>query len=165
MTTSTAVALLVFNRPEITRRLVAAVHTAKPSKVLIFGDGARADHPEDIELVRATRAVVSAAPWECEVLTNYSEVNLGTKYRPATGLDWVFDTVEQAIFLEDDCLPHPSFFRFCGELLERYRDDERVRMISGNNFGRGPRASDESYFFSQYVGIWGWANWRRAWSH
>jgi len=161
----TPVALLIFNRPEITRRLVAEIIRAKPPRVLVFADGARPDHPEDAELIRRTKAVISEAPWNCEVLTNYSEVNLGTRYRPATGLDWVFETVERAIFFEDDCLPHPSFFRFCDELLERYQHDERVMMISGNNFTRGPRLSSDSYLFSHYAGIWGWATWRRAWRH
>lgn len=160
----TPVALLIFNRPEITRRLVAEVIKANPPRVLVFGDGPRADHPHDAELIRQTKAVISEAPWQCEVLTNYSEANLGTRYRPATGLDWVFQNVDRAIFFEDDCLPHPSFFRFCDELLEKYQDDERVMMISGNNF-MGRRLSPDSYLFSHYAGIWGWATWRRAWAH
>jgi hypothetical protein len=161
----TPVALLIFNRPEITSRLVDEIIRAQPPKVLVFADGPRPDHPEDAALIAATKTVVSEAPWPCEVLTNYSETNLGTKYRPATGLDWVFQNVEQAVLFEDDCLPHPSFFRFCDELLERYRDDERVMMISGNNFMGGRRLTTDSYLFSHYAGIWGWATWRRAWRH
>ena len=155
-------ALLIFNRPEATRRVVEEILRARPSRVLVFGDAPRPDRADDAALVAQARAVVAEASWECEVLTNYSPVNLGTKYRPATGLDWVFDNVERAIFFEDDCLPHPTFFRFCDELLERYRDDERVMMISGNNFMRDELTAN-SYLFSQYVGIWGWATWRRAW--
>jgi hypothetical protein len=161
----TPVALLVFNRPEITRRTVAAILRARPPRVLVFGDSPRADHPDDVELVAATRAIIRDAPWECEVLTTYSETNLGTKYRPASGLDWVFANVEEAIFLEDDCLPHPSFFRFCDELLERYREDKRIMMVSGDNFMQGRKLSEDSYLYCHYVGIWGWATWRRAWQH
>lgn len=161
----TPIALLIFNRPEITRRLVEEIIRAQPPKVLVFADGPRPDHPEDAELIQATKAVIREAPWRCEVLTNYSDTNLGTKYRPATGLDWVFRNVERAIFFEDDVLPHPSFFRYCDELLEKYRDDERVMMISGNNFMRGGRLTADSYLFSHYAGIWGWATWRRAWRH
>ena len=161
----TPVALLIFNRPEITRRLVAEVLRAKPPQLLVFADGSRPDHPEDAALIEAAKAVISETPWECEVVTNYSDVNLGTKYRPATGLDWVFEIVERAIFFEDDVLPHPSFFRFCDELLEQYQDDERVMMISGNNFMGGRRLTADSYLFSHYAGIWGWATWRRAWRH
>jgi hypothetical protein len=161
----TPVALLIFNRPEVTKRLVAEILKAKPPKVLVFADGPRTDHPDDAELIRATKAVISEAPWECEVLTNYSETNLGTRYRPATGLDWVFQQVEKAMFFEDDCLPHQSFFRFCDELLERYEDDERVMMISGNNFIGSRKSISDSYLFCHYVGIWGWATWRRAWRH
>lgn len=161
----TPVALLIFNRPEATRRVVAEILRACPPKVLVFGDAPRPDHPNDNSLVADARAVVAEAPWECEVLTNYSEVNLGTKYRPATGLNWVFENVEQAIFFEDDCLPHPTFFRFCDELLERYADDERVMMVSGNNFMGQRRLTSDSYLFCHYAGIWGWATWRRAWRH
>jgi hypothetical protein len=164
-TLRTPVALLIFNRPEATRRVVQEIVRARPPQVLVFADGPRADHPEDAELTAATRAVIREAPWQCEVLTNYSDINLGTRYRPATGLDWVFQTVEQAIFLEDDCLPHPSFFRFCDELLEKYRDDGRIMMVSGDNFLPGRELSSDSYLFGHYVGIWGWATWRRAWRH
>jgi hypothetical protein len=161
----TPVALLIFNRPEVTRKLVEEVLKVKPPQVLVFADGPRPDHPEDAGLIDAAKNVISEAPWECEVLTNYSDANLGTKYRPATGLDWVFETVEKAIFFEDDVLPHPSFFRYCDELLDKYRDDERVMMISGNNFMGGRRLNSDSYLFSHYAGIWGWATWRRAWRH
>ncbi|MFM6532419.1 MAG: hypothetical protein ACKPIB_29745, partial [Dolichospermum sp.] len=102
--------------------------------------------------------------WECEVLTNYSDVNLGCKIRVSGGLDWVFSEVEEAIILEDDCLPHPSFFPFCEELLEYYRQDSRVMHISGCNYGIPGTIPSQSYYFSQVTGIWGWATWRRAWN-
>ncbi len=99
------------------------------------------------------------------MLTNYSEVNLGCKRRVASGLDWVFQTVEQAIILEDDCVPHPTFFRFCGELLAKYRDDERITTITGYNFQFGHKRTDYSYYFSRYCHVGGWATWRRAWQY
>jgi hypothetical protein len=96
---------------------------------------------------------------------NYSEVNLGCGLRPASGIDWVFQNVEEAIILEDDCLPHPTFFQFCDELIDRYREDERVMMISGNNFQEGKKRTSQSYYFSRYPHTWGWATWRRAWQY
>ncbi|MFM6897507.1 MAG: glycosyltransferase family 2 protein, partial [Microcystis panniformis] len=98
-------------------------------------------------------------------MTNYSDINLGCKGRVSSGLNWVFDTVEQAIILEDDCLPHPSFFRFCQELLDYYRDDKRIMAISGDNFQFGRKRTEYSYYFSCYNHIWGWASWRRAWQY
>jgi hypothetical protein len=112
-----------------------------------------------------TRAIIERVNWPCEVLTNFSDVNLGCKNRVASGIDWVFEQVPEAIILEDDCIPHPTFFRFCEELLERYRDDERIAMISGDNFQFGQKRGDASYYFSRYTHIWGWASWRRAWKH
>jgi hypothetical protein len=161
----TPVALIIFNRPDTTERVFAEIARARPAKLLVVADGARASHPGEDEKCRQTRAVIERVDWPCEVLTNYSDVNLGCQQRPATGIGWVFEQCEEAIILEDDCVPHPSFFRFCEELLEKYRDDERVPMICGSNFLQGRKASSDSYYFSRIGHIWGWATWRRAWQH
>jgi hypothetical protein len=160
----TPVAFIIFNRPDTTKRVFEAIRQAKPPKLLVVADGPRANHTCDIENCAAARAIIDGVDWECEVLTNYSDVNLGCKLRVSSGLDWVFSEVEEAIILEDDCLPDPSFFPFCEELLERYRDDTRVAIISGNNL-LGNRTSPYSYYFSKYPYIWGWATWKRAWKY
>jgi hypothetical protein len=157
------VAFLVFNRPDTTTRVFEAIRVARPPKLLIVADGPRADKPGEAERCAAVRRIIDGVDWPCEVLKNYSDINLGCKRRVSSGLDWVFNTVEEAIILEDDCLPHPTFFRFCEELLDRYRDDERVAMISGDNFQFGKRRTEYSYYFSIYPHIWGWASWRRTW--
>jgi len=131
--------------------------------LLVIADGPRADQPGEADNCLAARKVVEKVDWDCEVLTNYSEVNLGCGLRPASGIDWVFQNVEEAIILEDDCLPHPTFFQFCDELIDRYRDDERVMMISGDNFQEGKKRTSHSYYFSRYAHTWGWATWQRAW--
>jgi len=168
---NTPVALIVFNRPDCTAVVLEAIAQAKPKKLFVVADGPRANRPDDAEKCAATRAVIERVDWDCEVLTDYSDVNLGCKMRPVTGINRVFDNVEEAIILEDDCLPDPSFFRFCEELLERYRHDQRVMMISGFNFfgQSNPRSSPgttsqhQSYYFSYLASTWGWATWRRAW--
>jgi len=158
-----AVALLLFNRPELTQRVVDEVVAANPKDVYLIADGPRPDHPDDERLCEEVRHIATQAPWTGTVHTDFSAQNLGLKRRVSTGLDWVFDHEEQAIILEDDCLPDPSFFRFAEELLDRYKTDERVGMISGNNFLWGAAISPDSYFFSPDVRIWGWATWRRVW--
>jgi hypothetical protein len=161
---NTPVAFLIFNRPSTTERVFSAIRNARPPKLLVVADGPRPEQPGEAERCAAARAVIDRVDWPCEVLTNYSEINLGCKKRVSSGLDWVFSEVEEAIILEDDCLPHPTFFRFCEELLERYRDDERVMTISGDNFQFGRLRTGYSYYFSIYSHIWGWASWRRAWN-
>jgi len=161
----TSIAFIIFNRPDTTRRVFAEIARARPPKLLVIADGPRADHPDDAEKCAAVRAIIDGVNWDCEVLKNYSDVNLGCKRRVSSGLDWVFDTVEEAIILEDDCLPHPTFFRFCEEMLEKYRDDERIFMISGDNIQFGRKRTEYSYYFSRYTHIWGWASWRRAWDN
>jgi hypothetical protein len=163
MSLSTPVALFIFNRPNLTEIVFDAIRQAKPKKLLVVADGPR--FPEEAEKCKQARAVIERVDWDCEVLTNFSEKNLGCNRRVSSGLDWVFSQVEEAIILEDDCLPAPSFFNFCQTLLERYRDDERVMHISGNNFQSGQSKTEYSYYFSKYIHIWGWASWRRAWKH
>lgn len=159
----TAVALMVFNRPALTRRVFEAVARARPPVLLIVADGPRPDRETDRALCADTQAVVDAVNWPCRVERLYAERNLGCRKRIATGLDWVFSRVDEAIILEDDCLPDPSFFPYAEELLARYRDDPRIHMIRGGNFLGGRRVTDASYYFSRWYHIWGWASWARAW--
>lgn len=158
------VAFLVFNRPDASARVFRAIAKARPAKLLIIADGPRDDCPDDAPACAAVREIAANVDWDCEVLRNYAETNLGCRKRVASGLDWVFATVEEAIILEDDCLPIPGFFRFCDELLERYRHEDRLMSISGTNMTPGLSTGSESYFAAWNNAIWGWATWRRAWS-
>jgi len=160
---STPVALLLFNRPDTTARVFEAIRAARPPHLLVVADGPRPDRPGEEELCRRARAILDGVDWPCRVDTCFSEANLGCRTRISSGLNWVFSKVETAIVLEDDCLPHPSFFRYCEELLARYRDDERVMAISGTSFHFGRRFGPSSYCASRYPHVWGWASWRRAW--
>lgn len=160
----TPVAFIIFNRPETTAKVFAEIAKARPPKLLVVADGPRPDRPGEAERCEAARSIIKQVNWDCELLTNFSEVNLGCKRRVSSGIDWVFEQVEEAIILEDDCLPDPSFFRFCQELLERYRHDQRIGMIGGVNFQFGRRRNNDSYYFSKYVHIWGWASWRDRWA-
>lgn len=161
----TPIAYIVFNRPQHTTQTFASIRAQQPSQLFIIADGPRPNHPTDAERCKAVRAIVEQIDWPCEVHRNYADANLGLKRRVSSGMDWVFSQVERAIVLEDDCLPHPDFFRFCDELLARYADDERVAVITGNNFQDGQKRGDGSYYFSKYNHCWGWATWRRAWQH
>ena len=160
---STPIAFFIFNRPDLTEIVFDAIRKAKPKKLLVVADGPRSSKEE--EKCRQARAIIERVNWDCQVLTNFSEVNLGCKHRVSSGLDWVFLEVEEAIILEDDCLPTLSFFYFCQTLLEHYRHEERIFMISGDNFQSGNSRTKYSYYFSKYSHIWGWASWRRAWQH
>ncbi len=159
------VVLILFNRPEPTARVFGTIRRARPAKLFLIADGPRGDHPSDGPACAAARAVVEQVDWECQVVRDYSDHNLGCGKRIATGLDRVFEQVDEAIILEDDCLAEPSFFAYCDELLERYRDEPRVMAVSGDNFQSGRRRGAHSYYYSRYCHVWGWATWRRAWQH
>lgn len=161
----TPIVFMIFNRPALTQQIFNEIRKAKPEKLLVIADGPRLGREDDMEKCIASRKIIEQVDWKCTVLKNYEKTNLGCKGRVASGLDWVFGIEEAAIILEDDCLPHPSFFPFCQELLMRYRDDQRIMTISGNNFQDGKQRTRDSYYFSRYAHVWGWATWRRAWQY
>ncbi|MEO0683510.1 MAG: glycosyltransferase family 2 protein [Cyanobacteria bacterium J06649_11] len=161
MPLTTPVAFIIFNRPDLTRQVFKAIRQAQPEKLLVIADGPR--QQSDVELCRQARTITESVDWDCEVKRNYSKKNLGCRERVSSGLDWVFSQVKEAIILEDDCLPSHSFFPYCKELLEKYRDDTRIMHIGGNNCLCANLASSDSYYFSGLTQIWGWATWRRAW--
>lgn len=163
--TKTAVAFFVFNRPETTLRVFEQIRSVRPTQLFLVADGPREGVLDDADRCRAVRDIVAQVDWPCEVLTDYADANLGCRRRVSTGLDWVFANVPEAIILEDDCLPDQTFFRFCDELLDRYRDDERVMLVAGTNSLFGADAAASSYYFSSFGQLWGWAAWRRTWTY
>ena len=161
---NTPVIFLVFNRPDLTRQVFERIRQARPPRLLVVCDGPREHVPADAASVAEVRRIIEqGVDWPCQVLTNFSETNLGCRERVFTGLNWAFSLVEEAMILEDDCLPSASFFSFCEEMLTRYRRDERVMHVNGTNFLAKHLHTSASCFFSKYVWIWGWATWRRAW--
>lgn len=162
---NTPVAMLVFRRPQQTARVLEAVRQARPRTLLVAADAPRPGRPDEAQACARTRALFDQIDWDCQLITRFHETNLGAGVGPATGISWVFEQVPEAIILEDDCVPDPSFFRFCAELLERYRDDPRVMQISGTTYRAQPLFTRHSYVFSQFPACWGWACWRRAWRH
>jgi len=158
------VVLFIFNRPLLTARTLSAIRSARPDRLFVVADGPRDGNENDTKLCTQTRKLLEHLDWPCAIERNYSEENLGLKKRVITGLDWVFQHVEEAIILEDDCVPGEDFFGFCDELLEQLRDDPRVWAVSGDNFQGGQLRGTASYYFSKYFHCWGWATWRRVWS-
>ena len=162
---ATPVALCAYNRPSLTEKVLDALRSVKPKHILAVIDGPRADRPSDPEKCDAVNKLIRSIDWPAHVEWNVASNNMGLRARMYTGLSWVFSRVPEAIILEDDCVPHPSFFRFCSELLDRYRDDLRIALICGNNFQFDRMIGPTSYFYSRYPLIWGWASWRRTWEN
>lgn len=157
------VALVFFNRPQCFEKVFAVVEKIKPRQLFLIQDGARLEHPTDSARVFQCRLIAENINWKCEVFQNYADANMGCGKRVSSGLDWVFEHVEQAIILEDDCIPDPSFFPYCKELLSYYKHDSRISYISGLNHLEEWDCGGYSYCFTKTGGISGWATWRREW--
>lgn len=156
---------LVFKRPDTTARVFEAIRRARPERLYVAADGPREGRDGEAERCEETRRIATSVDWPCEVQTLFRDKNLGCRDAVSGAISWFFDNEPEGIILEDDCLPDPSFFPYCAELLERYRDDERVAVITGNNFQPSMGSYPYSYYFSIYNHCWGWASWRRAWQH
>lgn len=166
MSFDTPVLLLAWRRPDMTRQVLDAIRLAAPTRLFVACDGPRPDHPGDEAGVRAVQQCIdSAVDWPCRFERLYRDTNFGCGRGPADAIGWFFSQVAEGIVLEDDCVPHPDFFPYCASLLERYRDDNRVWQISGNNYQDGQWRGHGSYYFSRYTHSWGWASWHRAWKH
>jgi hypothetical protein len=162
---SVPIAILGFNRPDLMRRQIELLRTLRPTRVLVVLDGPRPSRPAEAALCAEVEASLKGIDWPCELEVHRAEKNLGCRKRVSSGVTWVFSRVERAILLEDDCSPHPDFFPYAEELLERYADDPRVMHISGFNPVPEPSDDGTSYAFTRFPMIWGWAGWRRAWTH
>lgn len=162
----TPIVLIIFNRPECVRRVLDTISLEKPSQLFIVADGPREGNHSDVEKCAAARKVVTdwEIDWECDIKTKFSDINLGCAKGPASGIDWAFESVEEVIILEDDCIPNRSFFQFCESMLERYRHDDRIMNISGSTNRTDSIDTPYSYCYSNFPSIWGWATWKRAWS-
>jgi hypothetical protein len=159
----TPIVLIIFNRPDTTQRVFKMIQQAKPKQLLVIADGPRDTKLGEEQACIEAQKVIKHIDWDCELNTNFSTTNLGCKQRISSGLDWAFSLVEEAIILEDDCCPNPTFFRYCEELLIHYRNDTRITAICGENAQFGREVTEHSYYFSRYFHAWGWATWRRAW--
>lgn len=159
----TPILFLIFNRPETTRRVFDRIREIQPKKLYVAADGPRAHKAGEAERCEQTRAIIRQVDWPCEVTTLFRTENLGCKQAIYQGISWFFEQEEMGIILEDDCLPHLSFFPFCEELLIKYKDDQRIGHIGGHIELPNLMAPNLSYDFSFITLIWGWATWRRVW--
>lgn len=160
----TAVLFLVFNRLDTTKQVFEAIRQAKPPRLYIAADGARANKQGESEKVQAVRnSIMQKIDWECEVKTLFRDENLGCKKAVSGAIDWFFENEEQGIILEDDVVPNQDFFYFVENSLDKYKDDKRVMMITGTNY-LGDIGAKNPYFFSEHMTIWGWGTWKRAWA-
>jgi hypothetical protein len=159
---NTAVLFLVFNRPDTTARVFEAIRQAKPPRLYVAADGPRADRAGEAEKVARVREIATAVDWPCELRTMFRDHNIGCQLGPRTGIDWFFEHEDRGIILEDDCLPSQSFFWFCEQMLDRYKECDRVMAITGTNIADHLKFESD-YFYSRYALMWGWATWKRAW--
>lgn len=155
-----------FARPDTLRQVFDRVKEARPSQLYLWLNCPRSDRPDEVARNTECKDILSDIGWQCDVHRNYSSTYLECRDSLEKAFSWFFDNVDRGIILEDDCVPDPTFFRFCGELLEKYKDDQRIGMIGGHiehlhvtkmiSYGA-------SYYFDRFSSIWGWATWRRAW--
>ena len=158
-----SIALIFFARSDTLKYTFESVKKIKPSKLYLIQDGPRDNKPNDITGIVKCRFIVEDVDWECEIFKNYAEKNLGCGHRVETGINWVFQHEESALILEDDCVVEPSFALFAKELLEKYKDDKRVSMISALNHFESWETYGYDYFFAHTGAIAAWATWKRAW--
>lgn len=162
---STPILFLIFNRPETTQKVFDIIKKQQPKYLYIAADGPRCDRPQDFNLCQKSREIVLKIDWDCEVKTLFRDKNLGCGVAVYEAITWFFGHVLEGVILEDDTLPHQTFFHYCENMLEHFRNDENVMHISGSYFleSLSTSISLDSYYFTKHIHVWGWATWRRSW--
>lgn len=161
----TPILLLGFTRFQTAQKVFDEIRKVRPKKFFLAVDGSRENKQGEEDLCQKTRDIVKQVDWPCEVKTLFQKKNLGCGIGSVTAINWFFDNIEEGIIFDDDCVPDQSFFYFCQELLEHYRNNKKIMHISGDNFQYGKKRGFSSYYFSEYTHNWGWATWRRAWKY
>lgn len=158
------VLLIFFSRADTFAKVFEKVREARPSVLFLACDGPRENRPDDVENIEACKRIAENIDWECTVYRDYAETNLGCGMRPQTAIANAFEKVDRLIVLEDDCVPHDSFFPYMTEMLEKYKNDTRIGLISGFNHFEDWDCGDYSYFYTKVGPMGGaWATWKRVW--
>lgn len=160
----TPILFLIYKRPDLTKRVFESIRKIRPMKLYVSADGPKWNNNDEIEACNETRKIINEIDWDCEVKTKFNKYNTGCRLAVSGAISWFFENENEGIIIEDDCLPNISFFHFCSELLEKYRNDNTIGHIGGTNFQKGIVRGNGSYYFSNYSHVWGWATWKRAWN-
>jgi len=162
---NTPILFIIFANPDTTAQVFEQIRQIQPAKLYVAADAPRLEKQDEVQRSIETRNIINSINWNCEVKTLFQDKNLGPKIAVSKAITWFFEHEEQGVILEHDCLPNPSFFHYCEELLNKYKDDTRIGHISGNNFLPGIIEENLSYDFCTCPHIWGWATWRRVWKN
>lgn len=151
----------VWIRPECQRKQFEVLKKARPSTLFLISDGGR--NEKEWEAIRQNRSMFdNEIDWDCTVYKIYEEKNNGLYTMSRRGADLIWSKVDRCIFLEDDCIPSVSYFKFCAELLEKYKDDQRILCICSMNQAEVWDKTDNDYFFAERGPIIGQAMWKRT---
>ena len=162
MSLKTPLLFLVYNRPEITKKVFSRIKKSKPEKLYIAADGPKSN--EDKLNTDKTRDIFNNIDWNCNLKKLYNNENLGCRKSVKNSIDWFFQNEERGIILEDDCLPNATAFIFFEKLLKKYSNSKKIMHISGVNYLKGSLKIDSSYYYSAIANINGWATWRESWN-
>lgn len=163
MQNTAPVLFIVFARPEYAKVTFEAIKKAKPKNLYFYSNIARANNPDEIKRNTEVRSLINEVDWECDLKSFFRTDYVDSGISIASAISWAFESTDRLIIIEEDCVPALSFFDYCYELLERYKNDTRIWVISGNQYNEEAVTTPHSYFFSKYGHSWGWATWKRCW--
>lgn len=159
----TPVLFISFARPQLSRLAFEAIKKVKPKSFYFHSNAPSTENKDEVERNTTIRNFSNEIDWECSLKTFFRDKPVDVYTSLFGAIDWVFQHEDKAIIVEEDCRCSKSFFYFCEDLLNKYENEERVWMISGNNYHDEKKYSNHSFFFSRYMHIYGWATWKNRW--
>lgn len=159
----TPVLFITFARPEYARQIFNQLRAIKIPSLYLYSNKARADHPDEIKKNEEIRSWINEIDWECDIHTFFRDEYVDVYTSVQSAIDWVFNNEEQAIILEEDCLPARAFFEYVDRYIDKYKDDESVMLLSGDNYAKGIDYNGADHIKCSTFCMFGWASWSKKW--
>lgn len=129
----TPILFIIYNRPNLTNEVFKQIKKIKPKKLYIAADGPKNCNLAELKKIKNTRLFVKKINWKCKIKYKFRKKNKGIKYAVPDAISWFFKYETRGIILEDDCKPSLTFFKFCEELLIKYRYINKIFSITGTS--------------------------------
>ncbi|MFA6989729.1 MAG: hypothetical protein WC197_06640 [Candidatus Gastranaerophilaceae bacterium] len=160
----TPILFIISHNPEYTQKTFDAIKKIKPKSLFVFSNAPNIKIKAEVKNCQISRNIINQVDWDCDLKTVFRKEKIDHKNFIYDSINSFFKNVKEGLILEDCYEPSESFFPFCQELLEKYRDDKRIMHISGSNYQDGINRSNGSYYFSKDINPCGWATWRQEWN-
>lgn len=167
MTTENEIAVLIvgYRRKDNIKKILKICAANQVSTIYVALDGPKQDsRPGLIDNLEIRRVIDDFEKiYAGEINKFYHNSNLGCAASVLSACDWAFETAQNLMILEDDCIPTNDFFKFSKLSLIEMEKNSNIWISCGTQFAP-KNLSNDSWVLSRYALTWGWCTNRKNWT-